>query len=360
MTKKTLGYVELEWTCPACDRRNRGSVRKCESCGAQMPEDMEFELPAQQELDASAEAAAQVDAGPDIHCAYCGTRNPANATRCSQCGGALTEGAEREAGRVLGAHDTRPAPEVHCPYCGAANPATSTRCSSCGGALGRPEPKEKPGVATPPKRKRRTWLVVLVIAAALLCVGVVLLTLPRGSSESVGVVNRVGWRYAVALEGLRPVQYEAWRDEVPSGAQLGECGKRVRRTVADPVPGATEVCGTPYVVDTGTGKGKVVQDCEYQVTDNWCQYSLDEWRAIGSREVASGSDLSPGWISLELEENEREAERLEEYEVIFLIDDREYRYRPADLDEYRKYEPRSRWSVTTRGSVVAAVVGPSD
>ena len=28
MTQKELGYVELEWTCPACNTRNRGTARQ--------------------------------------------------------------------------------------------------------------------------------------------------------------------------------------------------------------------------------------------------------------------------------------------------------------------------------------------
>ncbi len=37
-------------------------------------------------------------AGADIHCGFCGTRNPATATICSQCGADLKEGKARQAG----------------------------------------------------------------------------------------------------------------------------------------------------------------------------------------------------------------------------------------------------------------------
>ena len=43
MAQKELGYVELEWTCPACNTRNAGSARKCTQCGASQPEAVKFE-----------------------------------------------------------------------------------------------------------------------------------------------------------------------------------------------------------------------------------------------------------------------------------------------------------------------------
>ncbi|MBM3190390.1 MAG: hypothetical protein FJZ90_16940, partial [Chloroflexi bacterium] len=122
MARKRLGYIELEWTCPSCSSRNPGTTKTCHTCGAAMPDDIQFELPAEQKLDTSEETAKRVAAGPDIHCPYCGARNPGDAKVCAQCGGDLTQGAKRAAGEVLGAFKTGPAPEVACPSCGAPNP----------------------------------------------------------------------------------------------------------------------------------------------------------------------------------------------------------------------------------------------
>jgi len=183
-----------------------------------MPEDAEFETPVQQELDTIAETAARVAAGPDIHCPYCGARNPGNATSCSQCGGDLSEGARRAKGKMLGAYQAGSVPDVTCPHCGASNPATATRCSSCGGNLERERPKEKP-VALQPKKKT-TLLLVGLLAVAFLCVGLFLLF--RGSSEMVALVQSVEWTYEIEVEELGPVEHETWRDEVPSNARL-EC-----------------------------------------------------------------------------------------------------------------------------------------
>lgn len=358
MVKKTLGYVELEWTCPSCGARNPGTEEACQSCGTKMPEDVEFEAPVQQELDTRAETAARVAAGPDIHCPYCGARNPGNAKSCSQCGGDLTEeGIRRAKGRVLDAYRTGPVPDVTCPHCGTSNPGTATKCSSCGGNLERERPAE---VSTAPAPRRKTSpLLVVGLLAVLACFAVVFFLLFRGSSESVASVRDVEWTYTVELQELGPVTHEDWRDQMPSGAQLGSCNPKVRRTESEPVPGATEVCGTPYVVDTGTGQGEVVQDCEYQVTDDWCQYTVDEWKPAGEKD-AVGHDLNPKWPTLSLGARQREGERTEEYKVVFDADGKDYVYRPDDLQEFSQFEVGSRWIVETNALGGVTSVEPAD
>ncbi len=125
MARKSLGYVELEWTCPSCNTRNPGSARKCLQCGTVQGEEVKFEqAPEEKILTDEAEIAA-AKAGPDIYCAYCGTRNPATAERCKQCAAPLGEGKARAAGEVLGGLREEPAPPVKCPACGSENPAPS-------------------------------------------------------------------------------------------------------------------------------------------------------------------------------------------------------------------------------------------
>jgi len=359
MVKKTLGYAELEWTCPSCGARNPGTQQTCQSCGAKMPDDAAFELPVQQELDTSAETAARVAAGPDIHCPYCGARNPGNATSCSQCGGDLSEGAKRTKGKVMGDYKAGPVPDVTCPHCGASNPATATRCSSCGGNLERERPKEKKPVAPQRKKKSTPLLVGLLLATVLCCLFVGLFILTRGSSETVALVQEVEWVYEIELKELRPVTHEDWRDQIPSGAQLGNCTQKVRRTEQDPVPGATEVCGTPYAVDTGTGKAEIVTDCEYQVTDDWCKYTVDEWKSA-SKETASGHDFDPTWPVLNLKSNQREGERSEKYKVVFNDDGEIYVYSPNNLENFKEFKIGSKWKVETNVLGGVTSVEPAD
>lgn len=355
MVKKTLGYVELEWTCPSCGARNPGTQEVCRSCGAKMPEDAKFETPVQQELDTSAETASRVAAGPDIHCPYCGARNPGNATVCSQCGGDLSEGARRAAGKVVGAYRASPVPDVTCPHCGASNPATATKCSSCGGNLERERP-EKKAAAVQPKKKPVPLLVGLLVVA-FLCIGLFLLF--RGSSETVALVQSVEWTYEIKIEELGPVGHEAWRDEVPSNARLGSCEPKEHHVQGEPAPNATEICGTPYVKDTGTGQGQVVQDCKYHVYKDSCKYTVDEWKSAG-KETASGHDLNPAWPTLNLKSDQREGERSEEYKVVFDDDGETYTYHPQDLQKFRQFEIGSKWNIETNVLGGVTSVQPAD
>ena len=62
-SRRTLGYIQNEWTCPNCGTRNKGGVKTCENCGAPQPENVQFELPSEQKLvtDEAAIKAAQED-----------------------------------------------------------------------------------------------------------------------------------------------------------------------------------------------------------------------------------------------------------------------------------------------------------
>ena len=135
MPKETLGYVKLEWTCPKCNNRNPGPEKTCLSCGAPQPQDVQFVQAEQQELSQDEVLKKTAEAGADIHCAFCGTRNPAGASICSQCGADLKTGTRREAGRVVGAFKAGPAKQITCPSCGTMNPETALKCTQCGAQL---------------------------------------------------------------------------------------------------------------------------------------------------------------------------------------------------------------------------------
>ena len=67
MTRKSLGYVELEWTCKRCGTVNPGMQKMCTNCGAPMADADQFEMPDEQRLitdDTRLEAAKK---GADIH-----------------------------------------------------------------------------------------------------------------------------------------------------------------------------------------------------------------------------------------------------------------------------------------------------
>jgi membrane protease subunit (stomatin/prohibitin family) len=353
MTRKTVGYVELVWTCPRCGTKNPGPQKFCNGCGAPQPKDVEFEQAAEEKLLTDAAAIARAKAGPDIHCPYCGARNPATAKFCGSCGGNLAGGAARDQGRVLGAHRAGPAPKVKCPACGTENSADAGRCSNCGNPL--PREAAKPADAAPPGAGRR------IPPAAAIGVGVcVLLAVVAGAlalgrrTQTEASVASVHWERTIAVEALRPVEHEDWRDQIPSDATVGTCRQEVRRTQDDPAPNSIEVCGTPYTVDLGNGEGEVVQDCEYQVYDDLCSYTATEWTSV-DRLVASGDALSPDWPSASLQSDERLGARQESYSVVFDAADRNYTYSPPSETEFLRFDVGSRWilEVNALGGVLS-------
>jgi ribosomal protein L40E len=350
MAQKNIGYVELEWTCERCGTRNPGTAEKCAACGAAMPEDARFELPASQQLISDEKKLERAQSGPDVHCPYCGARNAAGAEKCAQCSAPLGEATARQSGQVVGAYHAGPAPDQPCPFCGEMNPATETRCKKCGGALGRPAAQAGPPATAAPAKKSKVGLGVAGgLIAALACVAVIILFIAsRGTTDIWGRVESVGWERSIPIMALRPVEHEAWADDIPAGAPIGACADKYHHTEQEPVAGAREVCGTPYVLDQGSGAGKVVQDCQYEVYEEWCTYTVNEWQVVTSL-TAAGADLSPRWPDVTLNAGQREGEtRGESYRVHFKTDDKkgEYIYRPDTAGEFAQFVVGSEWMLT--------------
>lgn len=358
MTKKTVGYVELEWKCPRCGARNPGTAMKCTGCGAAQPEDVAFEQGIQEELLTDEAKIAQAQAGPDIHCGFCGTRNPATATKCRQCGAELKTGTKRQAGKVVGALQSGQAPPMACAVCGAENPATALQCARCGAPLVKPAAQPAAPAAQPAGRPLPIALIAVVgILLVLACVAVLLLSGGGGGGSTERVTAQVSdttWKRAILVQALLPVQRGDWRDNIPADATVGNCEERLYETLEEPVPGSVEVCGTPYVVDTGTGVGEVVQDCQYQVFEDYCTYTVLGWQAVAPI-VLAGEGLNPAWPSQALNDQQREAGRQEEYVVTFQTEEGPVRFAVPTLQQFQQFTEGSRWNleIDSRGRVVA-------
>jgi DNA-directed RNA polymerase subunit RPC12/RpoP len=357
MTRKTVGYTHLQWTCPNCGHKNQGTAEKCASCQAPQPEDVQFEQPAQEKLIQDEKAVARAKAGADIHCPYCGTRNPANAATCAQCGGDLSEGARRAQGQTVGAHRRQAAPDVACEYCGTMNPADGATCTNCGAALSSPQPRTP---STPSKQASSKGIpAVLIVILVLCCVGAAVVAyLYNRTDEVVGQVEAVEWELRVDIEELGPVSHDDWLDEIPSNADVGVCTEKPHHTQSNPAPGAVEVCGTPYTVDTGTGIGEVVQECEYEVYEDWCEYTVEEWRAV-EEASATGNDFNPRWPEPQLSRNQREGNREENYRVVFDTDGSQYTYSTSDFDHFAAFEINSEWVLQVNTFDIVVDVEPA-
>lgn len=413
MARKIVGHIELVWRCPKCGSVNPGPQRFCTGCGAAQPADVVFEQPVGAQLITDEAKKKEASAGADIHCPYCGTRNPAGTEICKQCGGDLLGGEAREAGQVLGAYETptpasvsspssptpqatapksetqtptsgqpmgesmpvpgatpagvaaagvtgaaaggvKPStsagPQVNCPRCGTPNPNLALRCSNCGAPLDVQTVKPTP-VAPAQAPQIPRWLIIAGAVVLIALCFFVFSLIQKGQQTSAvrGVVQSVRWERIIPIEALVDVEYQAWQDEIPTGVNLGVCRERVRYESANPEPNSEEVCGTPYTVDKGSGYAEVVQDCVYRVYDNYCSYTQPEWRVVDTVSV-SGADLSPRWPSVSLAEGQRQGEQVQEsYTVVFSVDGQQYSYPVSSLDAFDDFQPGSEWTLSVNG-----------
>lgn len=339
--RRTLGYVENEWTCPNCNSRNRGSVKACENCGAPQPENVKFELPSEQKLVQDEASLNAAKAGADIHCGFCGTRNPATATTCSQCGADLKEGKARQAGQVMQAPP--PAPKViKCNNCGTENPGSNTTCSNCGAALPRAQVPPPPPVAPQPgvaaavrpaaPAKRPNWLLIggILGALAICCVAILFLfVFPSQSVEA--TVTSVQWETSVPVQEVQPVDYSNQRGSPPSGAYNVSCRDESR-----------EVC-EQKTIDKGNGYSEVVQECHTE-TDQYCSYTLDEWQTIQTYTL-NGNDLRPVYESPSIAGDQRIGNRSEELIVTFSTENGPETYSPESVAEFQQFAIGSTWTL---------------
>lgn len=352
MPQETIGYTELEWTCQYCGTRNPGMQKVCSGCGAAMSKDQKFEAPAQQTLITDKEKLEQAKAGPDVSCPFCGTRNVAGAKVCKNCGGDLTGAEARAKGDVIGAFTTAPAPDVKCSFCGTPNPAGATRCKNCGGALGK-APVPPAQTARPAPSNVGPFVIAVIVLACLAGVGFI--ALAGRTNDQAATVQAVRWERSIAVLEQRPVQKEDWRNRVPFEGRLMGCEERVRAVQDEETSRSRKVCGTPYTIDEGTGAGRVVQDCRFEVLDDWCRYVINEWQAVDAI-VASGEDLNPQWPDATVRAGQRAGNTTEKYRVTFLSNDKRYTYWPDSEQEFRRFTPGSRWTlkINTFGDVTAA------
>ncbi|PWH16672.1 MAG: hypothetical protein DDG59_09000 [Anaerolineae bacterium] len=353
MPKETLGYMKLEWTCPRCNSRNPGPQKTCLSCGAPQPENVAFQLPEKAELIADEQEIAQAKKGADIHCPYCGARNPADAEVCAQCGGDLQEGKQRESGRVVGAFVPQASAQMMlCPHCAAENDSRSFNCVSCGAPLGG---KISPQVSVAKSKgpNPMIWIATGLVIFLMLCVGVLLLAARTKGIEA--TLRESYWQTSLVVEGLRAVERANWRNEIPTEATLLNCEFRVHHTQEEAVPNANKVCGTPYTLDSGGGYAEVVQDCVYEVLMEYCSYTTMEWQVVETR-TKQGKVLPVTYPSMELAADQRPGKQQVLYVCVFDSSQGEYRYPTSDENFYRQCTPQSQWilEVNAFGQVLAA------
>lgn len=311
MTQKSLGYMELAWTCPNCSTENPGLQKTCKNCGAPQPENVQFHTPQQQDILSDEKKVTQAAKGADFHCPYCGTRNPADAATCSQCGGDLTGAVQRVSGKVVGATQTP--------------------------AQGNSAPQ--PAKAAPFFR----WWMLLPLGAILMICCVIGGYLVFYRESVTGTVQNVSWQRIVPIQALRDVTRSDWQNELPQDANILSCDLKYRGNQSSPAAHATEVCSTA-LVDQGNGAAEVVETCSYEVYDDYCEYTAQEWVEV-DQAVAQGSDMNPDWPNVNLAAGEREGERKETYKIVFETSKGIKEYTTDNESMFLQLQPGSTWTL---------------
>ena len=349
MAQKSIGYVQLIWTCPNCKTKNVGSRRFCKNCGAQMPEDVVFEHPVKEELVTDESKIAEAKAGADIYCGFCGNRNPASAKNCTSCGASLEDGESRESGKTYQVESASAPEKVICSVCGTENPADNLACISCGSPLNTTV-EQKPVSQKPAASSKKSGPGCLIggIILVVLAIAAIYFLFIRTQSDT-AVITGTNWQTSVEVLGLVNKQGSDWYDKIPSSGNVQNCSQKVRDQSDTYVSGSKEVCGQAYYVDKGNGYSEKVQDCYYEIYDDYCTYTYQDWGVINVAR-ASGSNAYPSQPVVNLINNQRRGNEVVSYSVTLQDSNGEtYQYTPSSLQEYQSFEVNAEYSIEING-----------
>ncbi|MFZ3071014.1 MAG: hypothetical protein WA110_07840, partial [Anaerolineaceae bacterium] len=214
----------------------------------------------------------------------------------------------------------------------------------------------KPAQPAQPQRPSTGVIIALVLVVLVVCVmGGIFLSKMTQTDQISASVSAVEWERRVLLEAYQEVSDSDWASSIPQDASVSSCTQQYRYDSDTPKPNSVEVCGEPYTIDTGTGIGQVVQDCVYQVYEDYCSYTIMSWTVIDTL-TTSGSDLTPAWPSASLTESQRFGSQEESYAIYFTSGDNTYTYTTSDSDLYSQAQRGSLWNleVNQYGSVASA------
>ncbi|MBT3338743.1 MAG: hypothetical protein HN855_05170 [Anaerolineae bacterium] len=346
MSKRSSGFIQLEWECPQCDARNPGPEGSCLSCGAPQPDDVEFVAPAERKFIKDEKMLKHAKAGADIYCAFCETRNAATAETCSQCGAELAEGEKRKAGAEV--RQRAAAKMVNCPNCEAENPSSNSTCQECGAPLERQKvasaqfaPKGK--AAAPSQKdapKKRHWIIGVILLLIACCIGGLFFFFSP-SEDITGTVSDVRWETSISVQEEQEVRHNNERGSAPSGAYDVSCHTE-----------SEETC-TERTVDQGNGFAEVVQDCTTS-SEEYCSYSMLEWQTLETLTL-DGSDYNPRYAEPSLATGQRLGGESADYSVNFSTEKGLLEYSPSDLTEYQQFQLGSDWTLSLNrlGNIVS-------
>lgn len=352
MARKTIGYVHLEWVCPNCNVKNSGTDQLCKSCGCPQPADINFQLGDKEQIIEDEKLIAQAKAGADVHCPYCGARNKSDTKVCIQCGGDLVQGLKRKTGAKLGSFSEEPAHQTICANCNTPNPVSNRTCLNCGAPM-MTAPASPVSSTMPSVSKKKTNPIIrilLILAGLFICIALATSVLSKTKTEDItGIVDSVYWKRTLDIEQLSPVEKKDWRDQIPQDSEIISCSKEYHHTQDEPAKDSEEVCGTPYVVDTGSGVGEKVIDCEYKVYLDYCSYNGLDWKVIDTS-IATGNDHNAVWPEPSLNEQQRLGASSETYVCRFSTSNGTSEFQTSNFEKFNLCKIGSKLTLSVNGA----------
>lgn len=286
MPPTTLGRYQMLWDCPGCGTQGLLGLdhRHCPVCGAAQD-------PTRRYYPTDAQKVAVADHpfhGADVQCAACDTPNAAKAVHCVNCGAPLA------GSKAIVARETKDTTAADDAAAAVAEAEARRRAASEAASAAAAKAS---GVAAP-QRSGCTGLGMLLAGGAALAVLLVIgafLFNQFWTRPADVVVTAHTWERTIALEALKAVSEEAWRNEVPAGASGVACHQEQRDTRQIP---DGETC-TNKRVDHADGTFSEVKDCQPKyrsepVYDDKCRYTIDRWVTTDTLRAA-GSGVTASW-----------------------------------------------------------------
>jgi hypothetical protein len=135
----------------------------------------------------------------------------------------------------------------------------------------------------------RPWMMLPIIAGFLLLCSLVWLLFFKSTSV-LGVVDATNWTRSIQIESFLDVKKQEWKDLIPAEGVIAQCALKFRGTSDQPTANSKEVCATK-MVDQGNGAAEIVEECTYEVYDDYCTYTSKEW-VVADKVISQGNDLN--------------------------------------------------------------------
>ncbi len=334
-------------------------------------------------------------------CAYCGTKHILGRNRnCPNCGkprgedAVFAHDAPSEENLVEKPEEVSKEADWHCEFCDSLNPASAKFCESCGSPRSdktyfqmKEEHQKKQeaaqAIASPPPpaapAKSRLPLLLLIAAAIAL---IFFLTRPAKADLT---VQGMEWARSVTVEEQKTLQESGWN--VPSGARVYDEKREVQTytQVLDHYETREREVEEEYIdhyedvvvgyEDLGNGyfeeitESQPVYETRYYtetyeepiyvtvpVYGTKYYYEIDRWVFEREENSAGSAGESPYWPELNLEDNEREGDRTEQY-TLTAVDgkDKVYTYTCSGQAEWEKFHVGDTFNATLSGNRIVQI-----